>query len=558
MLLLLSRAEAQRSCEIRDLISSGSVSFYAPGCSRTTVHGGMCDTSEEACRDEFTLMRNYTCVDGSWRWLPQSQVCDAWRGCVYHYPERLQCEGVAAGQPYPAQFPDALDERLTHITAVNMGLSDISDMSLSLPVLEYLNISHNRLPKLRPSGLQIPSLRTLDVSFNALTEVVASSLPVYGNLQRLYLQGNPIQKYSEGAFFSAISDCRDFGLDVDLDFNAPHCSLKSSLGVEGNSSSVKMCKSPICSSEYQPAPVLACEERSSVGRNSYAPRQRCDGRVLCVDGSDERGCSGTLSLLSATGDGGLCTDFTSVFSSTYSISSGLVSIPLTDTGQNTLGFRTFTFPERPGTEPIDLLGGPSKLVNSARPRAVLANGKFVIDINYTVALSLDDFYCRLEYKALGDDSAQLTTAAAITSSPDASQTTRRGLGAGVVAAIGVVCGVLCACTILVLWYRRRWVKLNARAHLNKLAPLTPRHLLSAVCKAQGESVGSFYLPTCRPLFSRALSLDALGLQPRFLSLILFYLPPHPVFLCRPTSGTWCNIQTSFAARASRTSRCCSA
>ncbi|KAL2765696.1 platelet glycoprotein Ib alpha chain precursor [Daubentonia madagascariensis] len=67
-----------------------------------------------------------------------------------------------------------------------------------LPLLETLDISHNKLKSLPPLGLALPALTTLDVSFNQLTSLSPGALDGLSQLHELYLRKNNLKTLPPG------------------------------------------------------------------------------------------------------------------------------------------------------------------------------------------------------------------------------------------------------------------------------------------------------------------------------------------------------------------------
>uniref|UniRef100_A0A2K6GKI4 Glycoprotein Ib platelet subunit alpha n=1 Tax=Propithecus coquereli TaxID=379532 RepID=A0A2K6GKI4_PROCO len=67
-----------------------------------------------------------------------------------------------------------------------------------LPLLETLDISHNKLQSLPPLGPALPALRSLDVSFNQLTSLSPGALDCLSQLHELYLRDNKLKTLPPG------------------------------------------------------------------------------------------------------------------------------------------------------------------------------------------------------------------------------------------------------------------------------------------------------------------------------------------------------------------------
>ena len=84
---------------------------------------------------------------------------------------------------------------LTHLTQLHLGKSQLTSLQtdVTLPWLETLIISHNKLRSLPLLGWALPALNTTDVSFNELASLSPDTLNGLSHLQELYLCGNRLQ-----------------------------------------------------------------------------------------------------------------------------------------------------------------------------------------------------------------------------------------------------------------------------------------------------------------------------------------------------------------------------
>nr|XP_019570645.1 PREDICTED: LOW QUALITY PROTEIN: platelet glycoprotein Ib alpha chain [Rhinolophus sinicus] len=84
---------------------------------------------------------------------------------------------------------------LTRLTQLYLGENQLTDLKADgkLPLLETLEIPHNKLTRLPWLGRAVPALTTLDVSFNELGSLSSDILDGLSHLHELYLQGNKLQ-----------------------------------------------------------------------------------------------------------------------------------------------------------------------------------------------------------------------------------------------------------------------------------------------------------------------------------------------------------------------------
>ncbi|XP_037349319.1 platelet glycoprotein Ib alpha chain [Talpa occidentalis] len=83
---------------------------------------------------------------------------------------------------------------LTRLTQLHLRESQLAELQTggTLPLLETLDISHNKLKRLPPLGQALPALTTLDASFNQLASLSPHSLDGLSRLHELYLRGNKL------------------------------------------------------------------------------------------------------------------------------------------------------------------------------------------------------------------------------------------------------------------------------------------------------------------------------------------------------------------------------
>lgn len=92
-------------------------------------------------------------------------------------------------------FSTAFLLSLTRLTQLYVGESQLTKLQADgkLPLLETLEIPHNKLKRLPLLGRALPALTTLDVSFNELNSLSPDTLDGLSQLHELYLQGNKLQ-----------------------------------------------------------------------------------------------------------------------------------------------------------------------------------------------------------------------------------------------------------------------------------------------------------------------------------------------------------------------------
>ncbi|XP_004760487.1 platelet glycoprotein Ib alpha chain [Mustela putorius furo] len=97
-------------------------------------------------------------------------------------------------------FSTASVQSLTRLARLYLRQSQLTHLQLegTLPRLEKLVVSHNKLKSLPLLGQALPALTILDVSFNELTSLSPSVLSGLGELRELYLRGNKLKTVPPG------------------------------------------------------------------------------------------------------------------------------------------------------------------------------------------------------------------------------------------------------------------------------------------------------------------------------------------------------------------------
>ncbi|XP_032695995.1 platelet glycoprotein Ib alpha chain [Lontra canadensis] len=92
-------------------------------------------------------------------------------------------------------FSTASVQSLTRLARLYLRQSQLTSLQLegTLPRLEKLVVSHNKLKSLPLLGQALPALAILDVSFNELTSLSPGTLRGLGGLRELYLRGNKLK-----------------------------------------------------------------------------------------------------------------------------------------------------------------------------------------------------------------------------------------------------------------------------------------------------------------------------------------------------------------------------
>ncbi|XP_034503156.1 platelet glycoprotein Ib alpha chain [Ailuropoda melanoleuca] len=97
-------------------------------------------------------------------------------------------------------FSTASVGSLAQLAQLHLRQSQLISLKLagSLPRLETLDLSHNKLRSLPALGQALPALTTLDVSYNELTSLSPGALDGLSGLQELYLRGNKLKTLPPG------------------------------------------------------------------------------------------------------------------------------------------------------------------------------------------------------------------------------------------------------------------------------------------------------------------------------------------------------------------------
>ncbi|VCW77638.1 unnamed protein product, partial [Gulo gulo] len=97
-------------------------------------------------------------------------------------------------------FSTASVQSLTRLARLYLRQSQLTSLQLegTLPRLENLDVSHNKLKSLPLLGQALPALAILDVSFNELTSLSPGALSGLGGLRELYLRGNKLKTVPPG------------------------------------------------------------------------------------------------------------------------------------------------------------------------------------------------------------------------------------------------------------------------------------------------------------------------------------------------------------------------
>ncbi|XP_045841635.1 platelet glycoprotein Ib alpha chain [Meles meles] len=97
-------------------------------------------------------------------------------------------------------FSTASVRSLTRLTRLYLHQTQLTSLQLegTLPRLETLDVSRNKLKSLPLLGQALPALTILDVSFNELTSLSPSTLSGLGGLRELYLRSNKLKTVSPG------------------------------------------------------------------------------------------------------------------------------------------------------------------------------------------------------------------------------------------------------------------------------------------------------------------------------------------------------------------------
>ncbi|XP_008854140.1 platelet glycoprotein Ib alpha chain [Nannospalax galili] len=93
---------------------------------------------------------------------------------------------------YLVTFSTASLVRFPRLTQLYLDECELTSLQTPepLPLLETLDLSHNKLKSLPSLGRALPALTTLDISFNQLTSLAPGALEGLSQLHELYLQNN--------------------------------------------------------------------------------------------------------------------------------------------------------------------------------------------------------------------------------------------------------------------------------------------------------------------------------------------------------------------------------
>ncbi|XP_048221816.1 platelet glycoprotein Ib alpha chain [Perognathus longimembris pacificus] len=104
------------------------------------------------------------------------------------------------GKNHLDTFASAAVVHFTQLTQLYLDHSELSTLQMdgTLPLLETLDVSHNKLKSLPSLGQAVPALATLDASFNQLNSLSPEVLEGLSHLHELYLQNNNLQVLPPG------------------------------------------------------------------------------------------------------------------------------------------------------------------------------------------------------------------------------------------------------------------------------------------------------------------------------------------------------------------------
>uniref|UniRef100_A0A8D2CTZ6 Glycoprotein Ib platelet subunit alpha n=1 Tax=Sciurus vulgaris TaxID=55149 RepID=A0A8D2CTZ6_SCIVU len=104
------------------------------------------------------------------------------------------------GENHLVTFSTASLVPFTRLTQLYLNKNQLTSVQTdgTLPLLETLDISHNKLKSLPSLGQALPALTTLDVSFNQLASLSPGALNGLSQLHELYLQHNKLKTLPPG------------------------------------------------------------------------------------------------------------------------------------------------------------------------------------------------------------------------------------------------------------------------------------------------------------------------------------------------------------------------
>ena len=144
----------------------------------------------------------------------QDEVCDGIKHCPdnddemnCNLPECVEqciCQGKAYICTYqnltylPLTYNGDMD--IKHIDMSNNQMSSIKKTLLGLPILLFLNLSHNRVVMVDRAFIRQSHLITLDLSYNKLTDLPEKALSGLFNLRNIALAGNKLHVIMSNSF----------------------------------------------------------------------------------------------------------------------------------------------------------------------------------------------------------------------------------------------------------------------------------------------------------------------------------------------------------------------
>lgn len=258
-----------------------------------------CHLTDGICTgNDDSMVKDYICINRQWFWPASPQFCPQWSMCKWR-DANLTCDGTL--QPSDTETINAvplnIDRRIRHLHLSNFPrlYRIVEFVSNTLSNLESLTVT-NAILNLFDNGalISMSRLTYLDFYNNNITYLEYDILPPFGKLRYFDLRNNSLHTPALDAYalHAVMGTCDPTEPPHVLLMDDDACRIEV----------VNGCQRVVCKPGVrEPALVEQCDD----GGEYLAP-QFCDGYADCADGSDERGCSGTMEVFVPEDDAGLC------------------------------------------------------------------------------------------------------------------------------------------------------------------------------------------------------------------------------------------------------------